>query len=240
MITAPTRVSLLNKLADLILQVDHPHPIRVAIDGIDAAGKSILCDELVPIIKRRGRPVIRASIDSFHRPRAERYRRGDNSPEGYYLDSFDYPTVVEHLLLPLGPSGNRQYKQAAFDSRTDSPVIEPLKLAPIDAVLLMDGVFLLRSELIKHWDFRIFVDVDFEVAISRAIIRDVDLIGSPESVYKRYRKRYIPGQSLYLQSAQPQMHADVVINNNNPEEPELMVVAFDKGIHPDEDSKYYR
>ena len=97
------REALLARLADRIAAIEVRHPVRVAIDGIDAAGKTTFADALAPLVAERGRPVIRASIDGFHRPRAERYRRGADSPEGYYLDSFDYERVRAELLDPLGP-----------------------------------------------------------------------------------------------------------------------------------------
>ena len=97
----PERSLCLGELAGLILRVERGHPVRVAIDGPDAAGKTILADELAPQIERSGRPVIRASIDGFHRPRAERLARGPESPEGYLHDSFDYPALRADLLDPL-------------------------------------------------------------------------------------------------------------------------------------------
>ncbi len=56
-------------VARLIVAVTRPHPVRVAIDGIDAAGKTMLADELAAAIRDCGRPVIRASIDGFHNAR---------------------------------------------------------------------------------------------------------------------------------------------------------------------------
>lgn len=223
MTTTPARVDILNKLADLILQNNRPHPLRVAIDGVDAAGKTILADELAPIIEKRKRPVIRASIDSFHNPRSTRYRRGASSPGGYYYDSFDYPTLIKILLSPLGPSGDCRYRKAAFDFRRDSAILDPPSQAPIEAVLLMDGVFLMRQQLLEYWDYRVYIEVDFEVALKRAETRDLELFGSIDAVRRRYRERYIPGQRLYLQSAQPKLKADAVLNNNYPEEPELII-----------------
>src|SRR5687768_8892138 len=82
------RPALLEALADRIAAVVRPHPLRVAIDGVDGVGKTTLANELVDPLRRRGRPVIRASIDGFHNPRSVRYRLGRSSPEGYYKDSF--------------------------------------------------------------------------------------------------------------------------------------------------------
>lgn len=87
--------------------------VRVAVDGIDGAGKTIFADELASHIKRLSRPVIRASVDSFHQPKAARYKKGTDSAVGFYEDSFDYVKLRTLLLDPLGPEGNRQFRIAA-------------------------------------------------------------------------------------------------------------------------------
>ncbi|MEK6321144.1 MAG: uridine kinase [Acidobacteriota bacterium] len=186
----------------------------MAIDGLDAAGKTTLAQELAPLIQAHGRPVIRASIDGFHNPARIRYQRGATSPEGYYHDSFNYQALVELLLTPLGPDGALQYCSAVFDHRTDSEIQVPLKAAEVNAVLLFDGIFLLRPELREHWDFTVFVEAAFEVTLARAMQRDLALFGSAEEVRKRYEQRYIPGQELYFEECQPKERAKVVVDNN--------------------------
>jgi uridine kinase len=215
------RTTLLKRLVERIDTLTLAHPVRVAVDGIDAAGKTTLADELMVGLHARGRPVIRASIDGFHRPRSERYRRGATSAEGYYLDSFDYPAVQTALLLPLGPAGSGRYRRAVFDFRTDRPLATPDEVAPANAVLVVDGVFLLRPELEACWDYRIWVEVPFAVALERARVRDVALMGSEEEVLARYQARYIPGQQLYFQTVHPQERADVIVSNTDPLHPRL-------------------
>lgn len=216
-----SRVRVVAAITDLITAVRRPHPIRVAIDGVDAAGKTTLADELATVIERRGRPVIRASIDGFHNPRAIRYRRGPISPEGYFLDSFNYPALREALLQPLGPGGSRAFRRAVFDVRRDEPVATPLEVASDDAVLLLDGVFLLREELREHFDFSVFVHADFAETLRRAEQRDLALFGTVDEIRRRYQERYVPGQRLYLDSAQPERHASVVVDNNDPSAPRI-------------------
>jgi uridine kinase len=213
---SPARSALLERLADLIAARRQAHPVRVAVDGVDAAGKTSLADELVGPLTVRGRTVVRASVDGFHRPRVDRHRRGELSAEGYYHDSFDYPALRANLLDPLGPGGTRRYRTATFDLRTDQPRVEPSVLAPADAVLIVDGVFLLRPELRDAWDLRIFLDVPFQETLRRAAARDRALFGTARAVKERYRQRYIPAQRHYLATAQPQRVADVVIDNHDP------------------------
>jgi uridine kinase len=120
------------------------------------------------------------------------------------------------LLAPLGPSGSRQYHSAVFDYHTDSELQIPIQVAEINAVLLFDGVFLFRSELMQYWDYTIFVEAAFETALARAEQRDAMLFGSVEEVRQRYEQRYIPGQKLYFDECQPKERAKVVVDNNDP------------------------
>ena len=214
-----TRGELLDRLAEAIESVTTSHPLRVAVDGPPAAGKTTLADELTLLLRSRGREVIRASTESFHLPRAQRYRHGEFSPQANYHDSFNYDTLRRVLLNPLGPDGDRRYQHAVYDLDTDTALSQPVTTAPADAVLLLDGVFLLRPELIGRWDLSIFVSAAFEQILNRARIRDLARLGSTAEVERRFRTRYIPAQKLYLATARPADHADIVVYNDEPRRP---------------------
>ena len=70
-----THTTLLDRLADTIVNLHPDRRIRVAIDGVDGAGKTVLADALAPLVIAKGREVIRASVDGYHNPRAVRYAR---------------------------------------------------------------------------------------------------------------------------------------------------------------------
>jgi pantothenate kinase len=103
---------LLDSVARRIANLESRDTVRVGIDGIDAAGKITLADELADRLRRLGRSAVRSGIDGFHRPRQDRYARGSDCPEGYYHDSFDLDGLVEMLLRPLGPGGTGHYQTA--------------------------------------------------------------------------------------------------------------------------------
>jgi uridine kinase len=179
-----TRRLLLEELA--IIVVDLQGPARVAIDGRDAAGKTVLADELAPVVEAHGEAVTRISADDFLRPSEERYRQGRMSPEGYYEDSFDHAALRLAVLEATSP-------------------------------VLVDGVFLLRPELDDLWSLRVLVDVTEAEALTRALERD-----GPE-MEELYRARYLPGQRLYEARVGPRNRADVVVRNDDPSRPRLVM-----------------
>jgi len=194
--------------------------LRVGVDGVDGAGKTMLGAELATSIRSLGRPVVEASIDSFHRPRNERYRRGRSSPEGFYRDSYDLDRLRTQLLDPLSVGGSGVYRRAVFDVVRDGPVVGQAELAGPDSVLILDGLFLHRAELRQHWDFSILLDVAFEISIPRCALRDQGLgSADPDAPSNR---RYVEGQRIYFRDARPRRHASVVIDNNDLSHPQIV------------------
>lgn len=211
-----TRDEMLNGVAARLVKLVSANTVRVGIDGVDAAGKTTLADELGERLRALGRPVIRSGIDHFHNPREIRYAKGPESPDGYYEDSFDLDGLIEKLLRPLGPGGTGRYQAAHFDHRRNLPVDCPERKAAPAAVLLFDGIFLLRPRLRPYWDYRIFLKVGFDVALARSLQRDLPPGGDPAKLAQRYRSRYLPGQQRYLAECEPELHADLIIVNNDP------------------------
>ena len=217
-----SREEVLGRLVELVGSRPAGHPARVAVDGAPAAGKTTLADEIAVILRAQGREVIRATIDDFLFPRADRYRRGEYSGESCYFDAHDYAALQRVLLDPLGPGGDRRFQPAVYDHHSDAVVSPPDATAAADGVLVFDGVFLLRPELVDLWDVRIFVSTAFENTIGRAVIRE-RAVSSAADVERRWRERYIPAQRLYLSTARPTESADVIVHNDDPARPVLEI-----------------
>lgn len=190
----------------------------MCVDGPDGASKTLFADELANVLRDRGRSVVRVSVDGFHHPRAMRYRRGSDSPEGFWLDSYDYERLRADVLEPFGANGSRGYRAAAHDVATDCALTpEPLSADP-GSVLVVDGIFLQRDELVDEWDFAVFLDAPFVETARRMAERDGT---DPDPEHPRTR-RYVEGQRLYFAACDPHRRADVLIDNADFDFPRIL------------------
>jgi uridine kinase len=187
---------VLQELGDALAGVRAPGRVtRIGIDGVDGAGKTRLAEELAQELTARGRPAVRITLDQFEQPTAERYARGDLSPQGYYLDAFDLERFREHVLSVGGPP---------------------------DVVVVVDGVFLQRPELAGLWDATVWVEAELEVAAERGAERNRVWFDSLDETHERYRVRYMPAQRRYVEEQRPHERATFVLRNTDLAEPELV------------------
>lgn len=220
LVTTAARRTVLERVAGRVLEAPSRFVLRVAIDGVDGAGKTCFADELAALLGSSGREVIRASVDGFHHPRSVRYRLGRGSPEGFYRDSYDYEALRACLLEPLGPGGSGRYRTASYDVEAETPVTVPEAQARPGAVLLIDGIFLHRPELRRYWDVSVWLEVSFDVSVPRGARRGTGY-GSPDPEAESNR-RYVGGQTRYLAECDPQARATFVVDNNDLAAPYLI------------------
>ncbi|HDR7793940.1 TPA: hypothetical protein QCY19_002543 [Bacillus luti] len=216
------RKQCIKEIANHILMLNVTHPTRVGVSGITASGKTTFANELAEEIKKRGLPVTHASIDDFHNPRVIRYTQGKESARGYYEDAHDYTAFKERLLKPLGLDGNLQYETISHNLKTDIPVHnEPLMAQP-NMVLIVDGTFVLKKDVAHLFDYKIFVDTDFEIARKRGAKRETEVFGSYEEAEKMFLNRYHAACKMYIDEHNPKDCADVVFRNSDLANPEVI------------------
>lgn len=184
--------------------------VLVAVDGPDTAGKTTLADRVARLVA----PVaVRATLDGFHRPAADRAALP-------YEDSFDHRAMAAGLLEPFR-AGAAEVCQRIFDHRADRPDRHHVDV-PDRAVLVVDGVFLLRPELAPFWDIAVYLHVPDHVTVRRALVRDLHLYGTPATLEGRYATRYLPAQARYRRSIDPVARAHLVIDNSHPDHPTVI------------------
>lgn len=212
------RRAVLEVVADRI-PVHARDGVRVGIDGVDGAGKTVFADDLAVVLRSRSRSVVRVTADDFHNPQAVRYTRGRSSAEGFWLDSFDYPALRERVLDPLGPAGSLRYQAASHNLTADQPLDPPVHQAQPGTVLVVDGLFLHRDELMDTWDLSVFLKVPFAVSVGRLAARD----GTHPDPEHDTLSRYVEGQRMYFAACQPWQRADLVLDATDLDAPRLVV-----------------
>src|SRR5881275_2530204 len=99
----------LRTIMDRISSLELGHPTRVGVDSRSAADKTTLADALAEVVQATtSRPVLRASIDDFHRPGHKfRSMREEWTTQSYYAESYDYVAFRDLVLRPLSAGGHR-------------------------------------------------------------------------------------------------------------------------------------
>lgn len=216
------RHALLADIADRIPLLKNGNATLVAIDGRDGSGKTVFANELAQVCKHRcKRKVLRISIDDFHHPKSIRYRLGPKSPQGFWEDSYDYDRFRRFVIQPLGANGSGQYKPRSHDLETDEVLEdEPWLTAPSSSIVIVDGLFLHRQELISAWSMSVFLDVSPEVCAERMMLRD----GKAPNLVPE--DRYFGGLQFYTESCHPKDKASIVVDNSVFTSPLLVKTPF--------------
>lgn len=212
-------------LIDFILaRKKSDHPITVGINGVDGSGKTVLAGNLTRILEQAGHSVCRISVDDFHHPRQHRYRRGELSPESYYYDSINYEAVANKALKPVFEVQEYPFlcQTKVFDLELDKED-KLFQKIDRDTIILAEGVFLFRPESLPFLNVKIFIEADFKAILERVKIRDIKTLGSAEKIQERYERKYIPGQKLYFEDVNPKNLADIIIDNNDFENPQIKI-----------------
>ena len=209
---------LVELIAKEIIIINKNKASIIAFDGVDASGKTTLANSVHDYFKERNIETIRVSIDKFHNEKEIRIHKGEFSPEGFFFDSFNYEKIKELVLNPV-KNGKSTIINGIYDYKSESKVNENVVAITANTIILFDGIFLNRDELYQYWDLSVFLDISFDTVRKRAIERDKELFGTEEKVLDKYNKRYIPGEEIYIKLCNPKDRANIVIDNNDWQNP---------------------
>ena len=213
-----------------LLRRHSPRTLRRAISGIrSVSGSTVRAGSGRPrsrttwhgAVRALGRPVIRIDSDGFHHVRAIRYRQGRDSARGYYEDAYDFDSLRDLVLIPLGPGGSRRFATKVHDLASDAVVREEAD-APADAVVLFDATFLQRGSLRDHWDEVVYLHAPEAAAQARGIDRDAVALGGAAAALAAYESRYTAAFRIYLAEERPLERAGIVIDHTDPLHPAVL------------------
>jgi uridine kinase len=214
----------IKSISDFILSKKSPDkPLLVGINGIDGSGKTSIARNITEYLSDIGKSVATVSIDDFHNPREKRYAKGSDSPEGYYYDSMNFDAFKTKLLEPIKKALEFPIKihSKIFDLHSDKPQSIEISISE-DSIVIVEGVFLFKPDMIDFFDIKVFIDVEREVITERMIARDLPSDATSleiENYRTRIEQKYMAGQDIYLSKSDAKNKADIVIDNNDYKNP---------------------
>lgn len=130
----------------------------LAVDGSQSSGVAAFADDLAAVIDERDRTVFRAHADGFRHSRAYLDDFGRESPEREVRYALDEVSLRRAMLEPFEIAGSAAFVTSVIDAARDMWVEPRWLTGPPDAVLVIDGRFLLRTRLRDMWDASISID----------------------------------------------------------------------------------
>jgi len=170
--------------------------LLIGIDGPDCSGKSTFSRIMVRNLKSRCK-VVPLHFDDFFNG-ANQAQRSDKPPAQFFREDYFDWNALNTVLSELLESGFGR----------DCPTI-----------VIVEGLFLFERERRSTFDILVRLEAHPELIISRALKRDVGVLGTHDRVRRHYDEECIPAQQAYISDVQPgisaHFHAEVVGESGN-------------------------
>lgn len=205
---APERDAVLSEYAEEVLAVFPRGRILVGVDGVNGSGRTTFARDLAAALQARDVTAAACSLDDFHTAESG---WADADARTYYAAAYDYAAfrrlVVEPYRrgdrIPLAhrPSGN-------------GTILDPPVFAPAErAVLVVEGPFLHRPELVGLWHTSALLQVPRADARQRAAERDGIPVDDP------HLEREFQAVELYYRAVDARKLANASFDMTDPAHP---------------------
>jgi uridine kinase len=183
----------------------------VAVSGIDGSGKGYVTSQIVAGLRHQGVNVVGVNIDGWLNLPHKRFNK-EHPAEHFYHHAIRFEDMFERLVLPLKRSRSvhvemdfaeetaTEYRKHIYDFRN------------VD-VIVLEGIYLLKKEFLKHYDWTLWVECSFETALERALKRSQEHL-PPEETKRAYRTIYFPAQEVHFRIDAPKTVADFILVND--------------------------
>lgn len=208
-------MSYISELADNIIEKLKIHSstntFTVGISGIDASGKGYITGFLQKELEKRNYKVANINVDPWQNPIPIRLQEEDPA-ENFYKNVFRWDNFFKQLIVPLR-TNRHIYLQTSL-IRTDGDFYYSFiyDFNDID-ILLIEGIFLFKQELLNYYDWKIWIDCSFETGIYRAIERNSEKL-SREQLIHDYNTYYYPAQIYHFQRDDPKDVSNIIYCND--------------------------
>ncbi|HSC78527.1 MAG TPA: hypothetical protein VLB32_08185 [Candidatus Acidoferrales bacterium] len=185
--------------------------LLVALSGIDGAGKGYLGEQLVAALRERGLNAVLITIDPWLNLPATRFS-AERLAEQFYWNAIRFEEMFEKLVLPLKRNRSVRVEAEVAEETATEFCRYTYEFSDVD-VIVLEGIYLLRRDLRRHYDFSFWIECSFETALERAIRRAQEGLPPAETI-RAYQTIYFPAQLIHFALDEPWAAADLVISND--------------------------
>jgi uridine kinase len=217
------------EFARLLAERQHEsRALLVAIDGFGGSGKSTFSAFLEGALRRAGlTAVTTVPADGFvMNLREEDWRPPPSMPGMRAPYRIDLDRLHRELLEPLRGGSTAQFVHRDWwdAERTEVQIVHS------QGIVLVEGAYTLDSRLRDFYDERIFLECPQELALERALARDVPQSKDPFTASLVWREIHGPAEAAYIREQNPRVAAHVVVDSSQPMGPDTFV-TLDEGSH---------
>jgi len=139
-------------------------------------------------------------MDDFYRPSAERWppRAGELGV------SFDWRRLRDDVLVPLSRDEAGRYRRYDWPSER----LAEWRAVEVGGIVMVEGVYTLRSELRSFYDYAIWVECPVAERLARGLARD------GEEARDLWLGAWMPEEDRYAEAERPWEHSELVLDGS--------------------------
>lgn len=210
-------ISIMTKISEMVdpitvkaSSIQSQEAVLVAISGIDGSGKGTITRKVIDELKNRNLSAVSFNLDLWHYPAAVRFSK-DNPGEHFYHHAFRWDELFNLLIEPLKRDRSIHLEVDLLNFLEDAYYKAHFSYKDVD-VILLEGIFLLKSDLRHHYDLSFWIECSFETALERAIFRNQEGLSEQELIAD-YETIYFSAQRVHFAKDNPQSFVDAIFMN---------------------------
>lgn len=202
---------VVRKILERRVNIPNTRSLLVGVSGIDGCGKGYVAAQLRAHLAQLGVIPAMLNVDGWLNLPQKRFDQSAPAVN-FYENAIRFDQFFSQLVLPLRDRRSIHLvadfvEETASDYRKHSYDYEDV------SVVLVEGIFLFKSQYRKYFDLAIWVDCSFPTALARAIDRGQEGL-SPANTIAAYDAIYFPAQRIHLAHDKPRENADLIFEND--------------------------
>ena len=183
----------------------------VAVSGIDGSGKGYITAQIVAGLRQRGFRVAGINIDGWLNLPHLRFNKHQPA-EHFYQYAIRFDEMFQQFVLPL-----KRQRSICIEMDFAEETAHAYRKHTYDfqnvEIIVLEGIYLLKSIYRQYYDWALWVDCSFETALERALHRGQEGL-PPDETIRAYQSIYFPAQEIHFRVDAPRAAADCILIND--------------------------